>query len=336
MQMTVKLLGITLTVAALTMACGKEHKAAAEKGAKGSTAATPAAQLQDAGKIQAEDSLNAARGAVAQAKDAGANVEPAEVSLRDATDAFTKGVFDKAGMLATQAQQQAAQVHNQMQLDKAKALILVAQKSRKGFSGDDQVLLRDAEAAFDNGQGEAALKHITALMSNNALATTSGKVERYMVVVGDSLWIISSKPEVYNDPYQWPLIYKANADRIKDPDRVLPGWQLTIKRDYSQTDTREAIAHARRRGTWMLGKREESDMKYLGLVVEDHKLAGAPSKGHVAQADTAKHAARTLPRVTNTEISTDHAATPAAHEMSPPANSAGELPPPVEAPPEIH
>ncbi|MDH4274946.1 MAG: LysM peptidoglycan-binding domain-containing protein [Gammaproteobacteria bacterium] len=328
MRMTVKLLGITITVAALVMACGKDQKAGAEKGAKSPATAGAGAKTGDAGKIQAEDSLNSARATLAQAKDTGANVESAEVSLRDATDAFTKGAFDKASMLATQAQQQAAQAHNQMQLDKAKALILVAQKSRKGLSGDDQILLRDAETAYDAGQGETALHHITALMNKNTVATTSGKVERYVVVVGDSLWIISAKPEVYNDPYQWPLIYKANTDRIKDPDRVLPGWQLTIKHDYTQTEIREAIAHARHRGTWKLGKNEEADMKYLGLMVEDHKLAGNPQKGKVADATGNPTPIGTSPRVTNTEIEPSR--------NVPASQGTHELPPPIEAPHEIH
>jgi nucleoid-associated protein YgaU len=36
----------------------------------------------------------------------------------------------------------------------------------------------------------------------------------YTVVKGDCLWKISGKSEIYNDPFQWPLIYDANRDQI--------------------------------------------------------------------------------------------------------------------------
>jgi hypothetical protein len=38
----------------------------------------------------------------------------------------------------------------------------------------------------------------------------------YSVAKGDCLWNISGKPAVYNDPFQWPLIYDANRDQIDD------------------------------------------------------------------------------------------------------------------------
>lgn len=317
MKIDTKLLGILMTTALLVVACGKDQDHASAKGAKTPDAAKKSGQSK---QTQAEDSLSAAGSAVDQAKAAGAQVADAQTSLRDANDAYKKKVYDKAILLATQAQQIASQAYNQMQLDKAKALILVAQKSRDSLSGDAQVLLRDAETAYDNGQGELAMQAISSLMSNGKIASQSGKVERYVVMVGDSLWIISGKPEVYNDPYQWPLIFKANTDRIKDPDLVIPGWKLTIKHDYSQTEIREAIRHARHRGPWMLGKMTESDMRYLGMIVEDHKVAGDTSKGNVPQAEhTEKPKITPSPRVINREI------TPAA----PSSGKNGDLPPPI-------
>jgi nucleoid-associated protein YgaU len=50
-----------------------------------------------------------------------------------------------------------------------------------------------------------------------------------------SLWAISGRREVYNDPLLWPAIYKANRDQIKDPRQVFPGQVLTIPRQLSET-----------------------------------------------------------------------------------------------------
>lgn len=48
----------------------------------------------------------------------------------------------------------------------------------------------------------------------------------YTVQKGDSLWKISEK--FYGDGNQWTRIHEANRDRIDDPDRIQPGWELTI------------------------------------------------------------------------------------------------------------
>ena len=86
----------------------------------------------------------------------------------------------------------------------------------------------------------------------------------YEVVKGDNLWNISGKPDVYADPYQWPLIYKANSDQIKDADLIYPGQVFTIDTAPSAGDVDAAIQHAKTRGSWSLGVVEESDKAYLG------------------------------------------------------------------------
>jgi len=44
----------------------------------------------------------------------------------------------------------------------------------------------------------------------------------------DCLWTISGKTEIYGDPHQWPKIWQANTDKIKNPDVIQPGWVLNI------------------------------------------------------------------------------------------------------------
>lgn len=44
----------------------------------------------------------------------------------------------------------------------------------------------------------------------------------------DCLWNISAKPDIYNDPFQWPKIWEANRTLIRNPDIIMPGWVLTI------------------------------------------------------------------------------------------------------------
>jgi hypothetical protein len=44
----------------------------------------------------------------------------------------------------------------------------------------------------------------------------------YTVVRGDHLWGIARKKEHYGNPFAWPVIYRANRDKIKNPDLIFP------------------------------------------------------------------------------------------------------------------
>ena len=86
---------------------------------------------------------------------------------------------------------------------------------------------------------------------------------QYSVNAGDNLWNISAKPGVYNNPYQWPLIYKANSGKIKDADLIYPGQVFDINTNPSAAEAGAAVTHAKTRGAWSLGVTEDSDKAYL-------------------------------------------------------------------------
>jgi nucleoid-associated protein YgaU len=44
----------------------------------------------------------------------------------------------------------------------------------------------------------------------------------YTVVRGDCLWNIAKKKDFYGNGFAWPNIYKANRDKIKDPNLIFP------------------------------------------------------------------------------------------------------------------
>ena len=55
-----------------------------------------------------------------------------------------------------------------------------------------------------------------------------GQIATYLVQDGDNLWGIAAKPETYNDPYRWLLLYHANRDQIFEPDLIYPGMVLLV------------------------------------------------------------------------------------------------------------
>lgn len=109
---------------------------------------------------------------------------------------------------------------------------------------DDQLIDRQDEVSSLEGQlnalrGEriAALpefydKIIRLSKDIKGLYRTKKKMNSYIVRTWsenrDCLWNIAGQTEIYGDPFQWPKIWQANAELIKNPDVIQPGWELTI------------------------------------------------------------------------------------------------------------
>ncbi len=89
----------------------------------------------------------------------------------------------------------------------------------------------------------------------------------HVVVAGEHLWGISGYSQIYNDPYQWPLIFKRNRDQIEDADLIYPGQELKISRDLTEAQVEQAIQHAKTRGAWSLGPTEQADLDYLSKAL---------------------------------------------------------------------
>lgn len=76
----------------------------------------------------------------------------------------------------------------------------------------------------------------------------------HVVIKGETLWWIAEYKQIYDDPFQWPVIYKANRSQIKDPDLIFPDQRFVIPREPELTDDMraEAIRFAKNRGAWSL------------------------------------------------------------------------------------
>ncbi len=105
-----------------------------------------------------------------------------------------------------------------------------------------RAILKLSSQSNENGRKHSALAARPAL--------------RHRVVLGESLWKISGYPRVYNDPFKWPLLYRANREQIADPDLIYSGQKLKIERDHNPQDVAGAIEVARTRGPWSLWDRK--------------------------------------------------------------------------------
>lgn len=61
----------------------------------------------------------------------------------------------------------------------------------------------------------------------------------HTVVKGECLWWIAEYQQIYNDPFMWPFIYKANRDQINNPDLIYPAQTFSIPRSFGLDETKE-------------------------------------------------------------------------------------------------
>ncbi len=200
--------------------------------------------------------MNDAKAAIEQAKAAGAN-EYASDSLKTAEEAFTSAqasyenkkseevekYANQAIELANKSKEEATSAKNEAEriigvkndytqqleelntkIDEIKAVPEYYQKT--------QDLIEQAKAEFDAGEYDKALETLTLANDtfNKGLEIKNSKPASYKVVRGDCLWNIAKKEKIYGDPFRWPVIYKANKDKIRDPDLIYPRQVFKIPR----------------------------------------------------------------------------------------------------------
>ena len=186
--------------------------------------------------VTAEQAIADAKSSNAQAKKMGAEWRDTDKLIKKAEKALADGDEAQAIKLANKAQRQAENAMKQAKEQEARL------KASGAIGGTSMASEDDA--------------------SSNQGAAMSGE-NSYEVVGGDNLWNISAKDSIYANPYQWPLIYKANRSQIKDADLIHPGQVFDIDRSASSADIDAAVDHAKTRGAWSVGSTEASDDAYL-------------------------------------------------------------------------
>jgi len=95
---------------------------------------------------------------------------------------------------------------------------------------------KEAVAIIAKAKREGAAIRARALEKMFPSSCTVGK--------GETLRVIAGRRKIYNDPYQWPLIYKANRDQIRDPHQIFVGQHLVIPRTITIEEVRDARMQA--------------------------------------------------------------------------------------------
>ncbi len=220
-------------------------------------------------QTSAEQAVAAAQAANDAAVSGGYANDKAASLLAEAEKALASGNYAEASRLANESQQYTAA---SKAISEAKATQAEAQAAGASWR-DTADMIAEAEKALAAGDTAKAIELANQAnrQAQNAIAQKAAEMERlaekaadsYTVMSGDSLWHIAGRADVYANPFQWPLIYKANRDQIKDADLIFPGQVFSISRNASEAEINAAVDHARNRGAWALGVVEDSDMAYL-------------------------------------------------------------------------
>lgn len=146
----------------------------------------------DQAKRDAENAIATASEAINVALQAGADTTEAEALLEEARRAFADGDYATAISKAREAE---------LSANKAREEALAKAREKEEIAVEEKEVVEKAPKIYVVGTWER---------------------DR------DCLWNIAKKRTIYGDPWKWKRIYKANTDKIKDPDLIYLGQRLTI------------------------------------------------------------------------------------------------------------
>ncbi|NLB34516.1 MAG: LysM peptidoglycan-binding domain-containing protein [Elusimicrobia bacterium] len=187
-----------------------------------------------------------AQSEIKDAKRVGAEVSEAEDALSSSRAFLNEGKNQQALNEANRAYELARSAkeaiagQDRLKEDAAAAIERAAKlideaKSLGGNLSVPETSLASARSYFEAEDYPLAIEYAdrAASEANALLANLRG--DRYTVGSWtsdrDCLWNIAAKPSIYKDAWKWKRIYKANQDKIKNPDIIYPGQILIIPRD---------------------------------------------------------------------------------------------------------
>ena len=249
----------------------------------------------------AASAIMAADIAISNAKQRGNLWRDTSKTLDKADNAMAADEYGEAQKLANKARVQAEDAVIQSYHGDAEFLInSLSSDHMDEMSAGQKAQLESAKAALDEGQTQAAYDMATSIKSDmdsgkstmdeapmmanetspemapemtsaksNAAPmpvtpSAQGSTASYTVKANDNLWSIAAMSEVYGNVDMWPLIWKANMEKIKLPDAIEVGMKLNIDRSASSESVAAAIKHSKLRGAPSLGPVDAFDQTYLG------------------------------------------------------------------------
>jgi nucleoid-associated protein YgaU len=219
--------------------------------------------LNEANQLMEQKQYKQAREKALEALKLARDAHNGAVNGQNAENRSAKEMYDLALSAVNSANEAKADTYASQQMADARNTLQAAKQSYE--AGDYKTAKQLAEAALAKAQAaEAAAKQEevtrqTGVIQQASQLSDGGAAPRpypteHVVIRGESLWWIAEYKQIYDDPFKWPLIFRANREKIKDPDLIFPDQVFAITREPELTDEmiKEAIKFAKNRGAWSL------------------------------------------------------------------------------------
>jgi len=220
--------------------------------------------LNNAKQLMEQKKYKQAREKALEAMKLARDAQNSAVNGKNTANRSAKEMYDLALDAVNKANEAGAYTYAAEQMADAQRTLEEAKKTYE--AGDYKTAKQLAEAALAKAQtAEATAKKQSAAQETKVVQQAAGEIRdpgaapklsltNHVVIKGETLWWIAEYKQVYNDPFQWPLIYKANRAKIKDPDLIFPDQNFAIPRSPEVTEQliKEALKFAKTRGAWSL------------------------------------------------------------------------------------
>ena len=220
--------------------------------------------LNQANKLMEQKKYREAREKALEALKLSREAEAASNANKNATNSGAIEIYNMALSALNAANQAGAYTYATAQMEDAQRTLEEAKRAyetgdyinAKQLAESALAKAREAEqlAKQAGGDQRAAQGRQIAGEIADPGATPRPYPTNHIVIKGETLWWIAEYKQIYDDPFQWPVIYKANRSQIKDPDLIFPDQNFVIPREPELTDDmkKEAIKFAKTRGAWSL------------------------------------------------------------------------------------
>ena len=186
------------------------------------------------------------------------------VTSRNTANRGAEEIYEMALAVLNSANQAGAYTYAEAQMLDAERTL---EEAKRAYEAGDYVSAKQlAQAALEKAQeAEAIAKQVGMQKKEEQARRIAGEIAdpgatrmpyptNHVVIKGETLWWIAEYKQIYDDPFQWPVIYRANRDKIRDPDLIYPDQNFVIPREPDLTNEmrQEAIKFAKSRGAWSL------------------------------------------------------------------------------------
>ncbi|MCX5776704.1 MAG: hypothetical protein NTX32_03635 [Candidatus Firestonebacteria bacterium] len=225
-----------------------------------------AAALKAKARALAEFALEKAGAEIKAAEEAGAEIKAAELlslakkDYRAAQKEQNEKNYDEMLVFAKKAYEEAGEARRlcgliktaedaiaQAKEDIAEALKAHAKVNAPELLNSAEANLKKAISAFSNKDYIKAVDY-AAKASDDAKAARAAGVAaitgKYMVKGGDNLWNIAKDVKVLDNPFLWPLIYKTNREKIKNPELIFPAQEFELPAPFDELIKDAAVGEA--------------------------------------------------------------------------------------------